>query len=771
MRRSCLYIIVLFVVLGLDSCSVGKFIPEGGYLLDDVRIASDNKELKTGDLYTYIRQNPNARWFSLVKVPMHIYCLSGTDSTKRSNRFFRKIGDKPVIYDRQLAERTQTELQKAVQNQGYMRARVYLDEQTRGHKLKLTYRISPNRPYVVNTLAYDIDDPVISQLIAADSTQSLLQQNMLMDVNKLENERIRITHLLQGNGYYRFNKDFITFQADTARNTHEVALTMRLMPYRQRTEDAPRPHSQYYIRKVNYIVDGEVSGIDSLSLASYMHEQKDRIDIFNPQKTVLRPSVVSFANHIQPGSLYDEQQVQLTYNALSRLNNIRYSNIRFVEVTENDTLKLDAYVTLAKGQNKAVSFEIEGTNSAGDLGAAAAISYQHRNVFKGAELFTAKLRGAYEAITASGQSYVNDNYTEYGVETSLVFPDFKFPFLKHDFKKKIRATSQVSAQYTSQVRPEFTRMLLTAAWSYHWTPNKRYSNRLDVLDINYVYMPRKSAEFQEYLNKMTEHNSLLKTSFENVLIIKLGYTFSYNSAGNAVMKTPTRNSYSIRFNIEESGNLMYAFSKMLYGQPKKEGGFELANMPYAQYIKTDFDWARNLMLDMRNSLVFHAGLGVAYPFGNSKMLPFEKRYFSGGANSVRGWSVRSLGPGNFRGTESERMDYVNKTGDIKLDLNLEYRTYLFWKLNGALFVDAGNVWTIRSDSEQERGVFRFNQFYKQLALSYGLGVRFDLDFLILRFDGGMKAINPEFEGKDHFPILHPKFSRDFAFHFAVGYPF
>jgi outer membrane protein assembly factor BamA len=188
-------------------------------------------------------------------------------------------------------------------------------------------------------------------------------------------------------------------------------------------------------------------------------------------------------------------------------------------------------------------------------------------------------------------------------------------------------------------------------------------------------------------------------------------------------------------------------------------------------VKADFDFAKNFMIDPRNSFVFHIGVGVAYPYGNSKMLPFEKRYFSGGANSVRGWSVRSLGPGVYKGSEDGRMDFINQAGDIKLDLNIEYRTHLFWKLNGAAFVDAGNIWTIRDDSGQEGGLFKFNEFYKQIAVAYGLGIRLDLDYLILRFDGGMKAINPVETGKKRYPVIRPRFSRDFAFHFAVGYPF
>ena len=471
---------------------------------------------------------------------------------------------------------------------------------------------------------------------------------------------------------------------------------------------------------------------------------------------------------MQSGKLYRNRDVQNTYSALGRLNILKYSNIRFREELEADSAYLDAYVMLTRNKNKSLSFEIEGTNSAGDLGAAASVAYSHRNLFKGSETFTIKLRGAYEAVTGL-EGYANSNYLEYGVETSLSFPEFMFPFLSSDFRRRSRATSEVTVKYNWQIRPEFERTVASAAWSYRWG-KRGATHRFDVFDLNYIYMPYRSETFREYLDYMDERNPLLRYSYEDLFIVRLGYTYTYNSSGATTLKTSQRNSYSIRFNIEESGNLLYLFSRMINGSPKNGEAYQMANISFAQYVKTDFDYAKNFMIDDRNALVFHVGVGVAVPYGNSKSLPFEKLYFSGGANSVRGWSVRSLGPGGYRG-DSNSLDYVNHTGDIKLDLNLEYRTHLFWKLNGAAFVDAGNVWTIRNREMQPEGLFKFNRFYKQLAVAYGLGLRFDLDFLIIRFDGGMKAINPMYTGRDRYPIISPDFKRDFAFHFAVGYPF
>ncbi len=760
--------IFLMLLLGLSACSVSKFIPEGHYLLDAVKIESDNKEVKPSEMRAYVRQTSNAKWFSLVKNPMYIYSAAGRDSTKWINRLLYRMGDAPRIYDPELTEETREQMEQAVRNMGYMGAQVGAVEVRKGNRLKVHYVIRTGEPYTVGSVAYDIDDYRIAEYLRADSVHRMLAPGMRFDVNVLDQERQRITQYLQNRGYFRFNKDFITYQADTTLYSKQVGLTLKLAPYRRKKEDTPAPHKQYHIRDVNFIFDSDFSDLSTTGLAGLDSVRSGGVNFYYKDKLYLRPRVITDYNRLQTGDLYRLRNVQSTYNALGRLNILKYSNIRFEEDAKSDSACLDAFVTLSRNKNKSVAFEIEGTNSAGDLGAAASVSYMHRNLFKGSETFSIKIRGAYEAITGL-EGYANSNYMEYAVEAGLNFPEFMFPFLSSDFKRRIRATSEVTVKYNWQIRPEFERTVASAAWSYKWS-KRRASHRFDVFDLNYIYMPYRSETFRSYLDEMDQRNPLLRYSYEDLFIVRMGYTYTYNSSGAASMKTAQRNSYSIRFNIEESGNLLYAFSKIVNRHPKNGEAFQMGNIDFAQYVKMDIDYAKNFMIDYRNSLVFHVGVGVAVPYGNSKSLPFEKLYFSGGANSVRGWSVRSLGPGGYRG-DANSLDYVNHTGDIKLDLNLEYRTHLFWKLNGAAFIDAGNVWTIRSRDMQPEGQFKFDRFYKQLAVAYGLGIRFDLDFLILRFDGGMKAVNPMYTGKDRYPIVSPDFKRDFTFHFAVGYPF
>ena len=768
MKKSVSYVILAIIILLLASCSATKYVPEGSYLLDEVRIQTDNKEVKPSDLSLYMRQTPNAKWFSLFKTQLYVYNLSGRDSTRWINQALRRMGDAPVIYSEKETERSQHEIQKAVWNLGYMGASVDCVPRFKNKKVRLAYHVKTGLPYKVRSLKYDIPDEKIWQYMQRDSADSYLSKDMYFNVNLLDMERQRIADNLQRNGYYKFNKDYITFTADTARGTYWVDVTMHLSLVKQDNDVPEQPHRQYYINQVNFITDYNVlqsSALSSIEVNDSIHYRGH--PIYYKDKLYFRPKVLVNNSAIVSGGLYNEQHVQRTYSNFGRLQALKYTNIRFAETQRGDTSMLNAYIMLTKNKLQSVSLELEGTNSAGDLGAAAAVSFQHRNLFKGSETFMLKLRGVYEAVSGLQGSYRDEDYTELGAEASINFPRFMFPFLSNDFRRKIRASSEFGLQYGYQFRPEFTRIVASAGWGYRWGKHRQYAqHRIDLLDINYLYMPWISEEFrQQYL--VNEQNYILKYNYDDRLIVRMGYSYVYNSAGRALVNNAVMgNSYTVRFNFESAGNLLYLLSKAAGMKKNADGEYTLLDIPFAQYVKADLDFSKNVVIDNRNSVAFHLGGGIAIPYGNATVVPFEKRYFSGGANSVRGWSVRDLGPGSFPGDDN----FMNQSGDVKLDACIEYRTRLFWKFRGAAFIDAGNIWTLRDYKEQPGGKFKLDKFYKQIAVAYGIGLRLDLDFFILRFDGGMKAVNPAM-GTERYPVFHPKFSRDFAFHFAVGYPF
>ena len=734
----------------LAGCSVSRLLPEDGYLLDRVTIRSDSASLSPAPLQGYIRQHPNSKWFSLVKVPLGIYALSGRDSTKRINRFVRRIGEAPVVYDSRLALKTRQNIESAVQNMGYLDADVELQERRRGHKMGLLYQIHPRERYTVRLMQMDVQDRGVDSVMRreGDPYRTTLESGMDFDLNRLDAERSRLSNYLLNRGYYRFHKDFIHFEADTTIGRRRVDLQMQVRPYHSGTQLDLRPHQQYRIGAVDYRFETEDG------------------------RPFVRPRVIHNATELRAGNLYREGDVQDTYARLMRLGAVQSVNIRFAESAQDSTLLLPQ-ISLFPSKRNTFNVEPQGTNSAGDFGAALSLSYQNRNMFHGSEAFSVKLRGAFEAI--KGLSGYNDqNYIEYGAEMGLAFPDFRFPFLSEQFRHAVLATSEVSLMFDLQDRPEFHRRVVTAAWRYRWSGgDRRRQNRVDLLDLDYVFMPWISSTFRErYLDNPTSRNAILRYIYEDLFIMKWGYSFTYSSQLlNGASLNYGTNAYTLRSGIETSGNVLYGISQLFHTAQNSKNQYTLFNIAYAQYVKGDFDFSKSFRIDARNSLALHFGFGIAYPYGNTTILPYEKRYFSGGANSVRGWSVRGLGPGSFQGTDG-RIDFINQTGDMKLDMNVEYRSHLFWKLDGAFFVDAGNIWTIREYADQPGGQFRFDKFYKQIAMAYGLGLRLNFDYFILRLDGGMKAIHPAYtDTRHHYPLLYPKMKRDFSLHFAVGLPF
>ncbi len=743
--------IFLSVMLLAASCSVNRFIPEDGYMLDKVSLQSDEPKLKTDPLQGYIRQHPNSKWFSLLKVPLGIYSLSGRDSTRRINRFIRRLGEAPVIYDREMALKTQQNIQSAVQNMGFLDADVQLDSVSRKKRMKLRYLITPHERYTVRNVSIDIQDEGISQTMKTegDAYQTSLRPGMDFDLNVLDAERRRLSNYLARRGYYKFTRDFVRFEADTAVGGHQADIKMILQPYRTANQPSPVPHQTYHIGDISYRYDPNGDG-----------------------KPFVRENVIHAATEFQSGSLYSEADVHGTYERLMRLGAVQSVNVHFNE-SGPDSTTLQTRITLMPSKLNSFNIELEGTNSAGDFGAAIASSYQNRNIFRGSELLNIKVRGAYEAIDGLS-GYLDQDYIEYSIEAGIVFPDFKFPFLSRRFRRAAKATSEVSLMFDSQNRPEFHRRVVTAVWRYKWGQSgRRRQHRVDLLDLNYVFMPWISETFRtRYLDDPASRNAILRYNYENLFIMKWGYNFTYSSEIlNGANSNYGTNAYTIRTGIETSGNLLYGLCNLFGTSQNDRDQFTLLNIAYAQYAKADFDFSKSFRFDERNSLALHLGFGIAYPYGNSTILPYEKRYFSGGANSVRGWSVRELGPGTFKGNDG-RIDFINQTGDMKLDMNMEYRTHLFWKLDAAAFIDAGNIWTIRDYPDQPGGQFRFNEFWRQIAMAYGLGVRLNFNYFILRLDLGMKAVHPSYtDARHHFPIIHPRFSRDSSWHFAVGLPF
>jgi outer membrane protein assembly factor BamA len=723
------------IFLLFSSCSTTKFVPSNKYLLTKVKIKSDQEGFDVSSLEPYIRQKANSKWFSVFKIPLYTYELSGKDSTKWVNRELKKIGERPVIYDTLQARLSCQDLVSSMRNMGYMNARVGLKTHVKGGKINVVYLLHPGSAFTIRQVNYVIDDDSIARLLRLDQESNRgLHPGMKFTVNALQNERNRVTSLLNNLGFYHFHKEFIQYSADTVPGKKDIALTFHLLKYRANSDSRETCHPRYQIHSVRFL-----------------SEDSDRVH--------LRPRVLEDNTDVKAGHYYSATDLQRTYRNFSRLQAVKFTNIRFDELPDSNLLDCNIQVTMNKPSS--VSFQPEGTNTAGDLGAAASLTYTNRNLFRGSEQLSVVLRGAYEAITGL-EGYKNQDYQEFSIGTKLAFPRFLVPFGSRTFRDRQTASTEFSVNWDFQNRPEFHRRVFSTTWSYRWNNSRHHiSYHYDFLNLNYVYMPWISETFkQDYLDNISTRNSILKYNYEDLFIMRTGFGLSYSNEKDA-----------IRANVETAGNLLQVFSQIFTFKKNSNGQHSLFNIAYAQYAKFDFDYTHLIHFDMRNALALHGDFGIAVPYGNSRILPFEKRYFTGGANSMRGWGVRELGPGKFRGTDG-RIDFINQTGDMKLDMNVEYRTFLFWKLYAAAFVDAGNIWTLRNYADQPGGEFLWNSFYKEIAVSYGLGLRFNFNYFILRFDVGMKAINPAYKTQnEHYAIFHPDFGRDLAFHFAVGLPF
>ncbi len=739
------YIFHIIVVCVLASCSTTKSVPDGEYLLNKTKIKiEDTKEVAAGDLDNYLRQTENTEVFGFWKLQLNVYNWAGADTSKWINRTLHKIGEAPEIFDASLAGTSMNQLQKAMFNKGYLNASVDTSMLIkRPKKLNLTYHVTANEPYYIRRYVVDLPNADLQRF--ATNRYARVKSGMLFDANVLEEERVRITERMRRNGYFYFDKNYLRYTADSALFANQVDVKLVMQDYLddENYEVQKKLFTQYRIRKVIFHTEYDKSAytdvdLDTLTIGDYFFSWAGQ--------PIFRNRTLMQTCEIVPGELYDEQKVERTYAAFNALGAVKYVNISFRELSVDE---LVCIVTIAKGKVHSVKAEVEGTYSAGDWGVAAGAGYTNRNIFRGGEEFSVNARGSYEWRENGSRGI------EAKAETSLRFPN----------------SLKISVSYNYQDRPdEFVRTIANAGMQYSLsTSRNQWKHYFTPLDISYVYLPWMADAFRD---QFLRDDNILKYSYEDHFIVGWSYAGNYSTRR---INQPTRDYLTLQYSVETAGNVLYALSNLFHLPQDDDGTYQLFNISYAQYAKADLQFTYNQKFGKNHSLVWHTGLGVAVPFGNATSIPFEKRYYAGGANSVRGWTIRSLGPGAYRGNGS-RIDYNNQAGDVKLDLNLEYRAKIIGVLELAAFTDAGNIWTIDSYASQPHGQFTKN-FYKEIAWSYGAGIRLDFSFFVFRIDLGVKLYDPSYlftsspEKVWRTASNGLSWKDDMTLHFAIGYPF
>jgi len=723
-RTYCFRLMVLSVwLMALSACNSTKYVPEGSYLLDKANVqCTDDKTLPTNELRGYLRQKQNSEVLGFWKLNLHIYNTAPADTTtkskKRLARNAHKVGEAPVIYDEELTRASMLQLKQQMTNMGYFLAEVDTHKVVKDRKVRITYLVTAHQPYKIRHYEVDIPDDDI-RMIAQDKVRCKIKEGEQFSSATLDEERARITSGMRNRGYYYFEKSMLEFTADSSYQTHEVDIKIHMAPYLSELDSATfrRVHTRYTIRQVNYTMD----------------------------PPFLRKNTLRRTARIKDGSLFSEWRVERAYARMNALPPVKYVDIAFTPA--GDTL-LDCNITVSRSRLNSISAEVEGTYSAGDWGVAAGLKYSNKNIFHGAEVLTLGARASYEWRANGGRAIEGKG------EVGLLFP----------------SNVNVTIGCNYQQRPdEYTRTIANASLGYTIPrkPGSRWTHQFNLLDINYIYLPWMSAQFKhDFMDK----SSVLKASYEDQFIVDWSYTCTYSSY-NA--RRPNRSYVQLAMRVETAGNALYQLSKMCGFSTNDKGNYLLWKIPFAQYAKGDFNFTFHGVMKPQHRLVTHLGFGVAVPYLNADAVPFCKRYFAGGANGVRGWQARTLGPGTFRGNGSALV-YDLQAGDIHLDMNLEYRYKVLKFMELAAFTDAGNIWTIDSYDSQPGGMFYWDEFYKQLGWSYGAGIRFDLSILIFRIDFGVKLYDPSriAEGKQWRTAENGLgWKDDMTFHFAIGYPF
>jgi outer membrane protein assembly factor BamA len=804
------------------GCSPTRRVPKDNFLLTDIDIKTDNKKISKDELMGVIKQKPNRKILGLFRFHLHVHNLVDPETALKEKtrkiqkriqknirreekgrkpkslefqtfprEFLLNIGEPPVLLDTLQAQASAKQISLYLYKKGYFNNQVKDSVILRKKKAEVLFSIESSTPYVLNQINYAVNDPKLDHLIKSEGEKaSLLKSGEIYDEENLIKERDRITKLLRNAGYYNFIKEFIHFVKDTTQGNHSVNIDVEVRNPQKKTEDSTgmsvreQMHKQFIINNVYVSTDynprtSNVAYTDTLEYEGYkfVHNRNLRYN----------PSVLAQRIYFQKGEIFKLRDQEETYNKLSDLRSFRFVIIRFTEVSQHqDHVLLDCHIMLSPLTQRSLDYSQEGTHRGGNLGVAGNIAYRENNPFKGAENIEFRIRGGFEAqqfdrsVSSENENLFFFNTKEIGPELTLTIPKFLLPVRPSKVSKYFSPKTTINASYNFQERPELFRSLWNVAYGYTWKVSTTQTHYVYPAELNIVNIdPKRSLnEFFARIN-----NPFIERSFTPHATLGSRYVFMYSNATNRTNKDFT----VFRSSFEGAGNaLRGVFSVMeKFGGPQRNelGSYEIApNTPFAQYVKADIDLRLYKHLNNKSTLVIRTFAGAGKPLNNLNVLPLEKSYFSGGSNSIRAWAARSLGPGSFTDTTSFN---TLRIGDMSLEGNIEFRFDLYKLVEGAFFIDAGNIWLFNQDPARPGGSFDPTRVLDQLAVGTGFGLRLDFSFVILRLDLGIKARDPMVTGRDKWVIRHIfddewKYNNPYLrgpggyftnINFGIGYPF
>lgn len=793
MRQKVSYIVMLFMLSCLVSaCSVTRKLSDGEYFLQKVKIDDDHEVAKKERItsYTleeYVRQSPNKRFLG---TNFYVWAYNLADPQKHNwwNNLKRKVGEEPVLLDVSLTHKSAQNLKTYMDSRGYYASEVTyeIDTTRRAKRAYVTYRTRQGEPYRISSLSYDFRDKDIAPVIESDTATSLIKVGNIFDITALDKERERIASYLNNRGYYNFSVNNIEYRVDTLGGNREVGIRMivkrNITGYDERGRAISENNRIYRISEINVIPNYDPSMNDSESKALMSDTTYyEGLNIISQDRPNVRPAVLHTAIPLTPNATYNASQVDRTYSEIMSLGYFKNARIVFKELPRgvNDSIAvnyagdgreaysprrfndikegyLKCYIMASPTLKHGINLELEGSTTSSFYGLSATVGYQNRNLFRGVEMLNTAVTFGYEYMKAPNTSRRRAN--ELGVTVGLSFPRFILPFRLSTRNINMPRT-KVELSYNYQDRPYYRRDLSRATWTYSWrSMNGRYNYQLRPIDINWINVGYINEDFFSSLK-----NEYLRQSYLTQAIVGLSASYTYNNQNKHIGGNATL----LRANFESAGNLLNLFERA-FSQKTEGGYYNILGVRYSQYVRGDVSLSRKIMLGERSAVAGRIFAGVGLPYGNSNALPFDRLFYVGGSNSMRGWAPRTLGPGN---TPYEETAYPVQMGDMRLEANLELRFPIWGMFHGATFLDLGNVWYLGIDKAEvpAEGIFKWDKFYKQLGLNSGLGLRIDIKFVILRLDWGIQLHNPNDPAGQRW--IHNFKWKNTALNFGVGYPF
>ena len=760
------YFYIIAIALLVFSCKATKYVPEGDHLYMGAEIKFQSTEKKSylrrlrSNLEKDIKPAPNKRILG-IPLKLGIYNFLGTPKKEKGMKYKlrRKLGEAPVLYSKVNPPFSVEVLQSDLYNRGFFDPKVThsvtIDEKKK--KVKVIYTINTGRSYRINEYKMTVPDTAMNKIIAEASDKTLIKKGKRYNLERLKSERARLDKTLKNNGYYHFNADYFSFEADTTGSDATVNVKLKLKP-----AVPEKAMLRYRMKEVYVFIDSISSRRNDIDLSDTVHLEGVTLSVGQD----LRASAVVRYVYLKKDDYYSRENQQLSVNRLMGMDLFKYVD---AQIEETDSAKLYAFLYLSPLKKKSLSAELDlVTKSNNFSGPGVILSFLNRNVFKGAEHLTINLHGSVE--TQFNGEFKGLYTYEIGPSVKLTVPHFILPF-------RVKASSLFTPQTIFTADYNFTRRVnyfdltsLRFGFGYSWKESLAKTHELMPLNINFFRIRNVSDYFMSFI----ETNEGLRRKYEDQLIAGITYSYTYNEQ----VYPEKKNQFYINFSADIAGNTVALISDAIGEERSAAGTQTFLGIAYSQYGKVGIDIRNYLKLTRKTQFAAHMIVGVGIPYGNSEALPFIKSYFSGGASSIRAFPVNSLGPGTYRLPDSlQNAFFFQQGGDIKLEWSAEYRFPIISVLKGAFFADIGNTWLYPTDHTIPNAQFKFENVPKELAAGIGFGLRADLSFFIIRLDLATPVRKPWLpEGErwvlDDIYLGKREWRRDnLMLNIAIGYPF